>query len=209
MALIEGSQLCAGALVRASWVLTAAHCALKGKPRVILGAHKEKYVQAFPIKKAVSYPCFDPVSFEGDLQLLQLEGKATTTKAVKILEPPKSGEDIEPRTACRVAGWGRTGGNSCARSRRLMEASVTVIDRRVCNKAARDDLSPVVDRGMICGDSGSPLIREGVFRGVTSFGKRGDSRKPGVYILLTKKYLNWGRKTIAGAIGPPCLEAGS
>lgn len=48
----------------------------KGKPRVILGAHsiahKEKYVQVFPIKKVIPYPCFDRVSFEGDLQLLQV-----------------------------------------------------------------------------------------------------------------------------------------
>lgn len=50
------------------------------------------------------------------------------------------------------------------------------------------------------GDSGSPLICDNVFRGVTSFGKCGNPQKPGIYILLTKKYLNWIKKTIAGAI---------
>ena len=58
------------------------------------------------------------------------------------------------------------------------------------------------------GDSGSPLIREGVFRGVTSFGKCGDSRKPGVYILLTKKYLNWIRKAIEGPSDLPTSKRG-
>lgn len=50
------------------------------------------------------------------------------------------------------------------------------------------------------GDSGSPLICDNIFRGVTSFGKCGNPQKPGVYILLTKKHLNWIKKTIAGAI---------
>lgn len=52
------------------------------------------------------------------------------------------------------------------------------------------------------GDSGSPLICEGTFRGVTSFGKPGkcgDPRGPGVYMLLSQKHLNWITKTIQGA----------
>lgn len=50
------------------------------------------------------------------------------------------------------------------------------------------------------GDSGSPLICDNIFRGVTSFGKCGNPQKPGIYILLSKKHLNWIKKTIAGAI---------
>lgn len=48
----------------------------RGKPQVILGAHsvaqKEKLEQTFSIKKAISYPCYDPETFQGDLQLLQV-----------------------------------------------------------------------------------------------------------------------------------------
>jgi granzyme A len=50
------------------------------------------------------------------------------------------------------------------------------------------------------GDSGSPLICDNIFRGVTSFGKCGDPTKPGIYILLTNKHLEWIRRTIAGDI---------
>lgn len=52
------------------------------------------------------------------------------------------------------------------------------------------------------GDSGSPLICEGTFRAVTSFGKQGrcgDPWGPGVYTLLSQKHLNWIRKTIRRA----------
>ncbi|XP_008838630.3 granzyme A-like [Nannospalax galili] len=216
MALIKGLDNCAGTLIKENWVLTAAHCNLKGKSQIILGAHtasqKEKLEQVFSIKKAISYPCYDPESFQGDLQLLQLNGKATITKAVGILPIPKKEEDVKPHTKCRVAGWGSTKKDSCTVSNVLREVNVTVIDRRVCNSAEHYNFKPIVQNNMICaggrngeddscaGDSGSPLICDNIFRGVTSFGKCGNPKKPGVYILLTNKYLSWIQKTIAGVI---------
>lgn len=49
------------------------------------------------------------------------------------------------------------------------------------------------------GDSGSPLICQGTFRGITAFGipgKCGDPRGPGIYTLLSDKHLNWIIKTM-------------
>lgn len=55
--------------------------------------------------------------------------------------------------------------------------------------------------------SGSPLICEGIFRGVSSFRECCGPKKPGVYTLLIPKYLNWIRKTMAGAAWPSFLQA--
>ncbi|GAB5566872.1 MARCO-like protein isoform X2 [Prionailurus iriomotensis] len=57
------------------------------------------------------------------------------------------------------------------------------------------------DLKLLQGDSGSPLICEGTYRGITAFGlpgKCGDPRGPGIYTLLSQKYLNWINKTMKG-----------
>ncbi|XP_007970718.1 granzyme A [Chlorocebus sabaeus] len=215
---LNGKTICAGALIAEDWVLTAAHCNSDKRYQVILGAHsitrKEREKQIMRVKKEFPYPCYDPATHEGDLKLLQLTEKAKINKYVTILHLPKKGDDVKPGTMCQVAGWGRIH-NSASQSDTLREVNITIIDRKICNDPKHYNFNPVIGMNMVCagsprggkdscdGDSGSPLLCNGVFRGVTSFGRKnrcGDPRGPGVYILLSKKYLSWIIMTIKGTV---------
>ncbi|EDM10368.1 rCG64390 [Rattus norvegicus] len=88
----------------------------------------------FSMNRAIPYLCYDPETFQGDLRLLQLDGKAAITKAVGTLHLPKRGDSVKPHTECHVAeshgligGWG-TRRDSCKVSNLLREVNITVID---------------------------------------------------------------------------------
>lgn len=214
---LKPDSICAGALIAKNWVLTAAHCSPGKKSEVILGAHsinKEPEQQILSVKKAYPYPCFDKHTHEGDLQLLRLKKKATLNKNVAILQLPKKGDDVKPGTRCHVAGWGRFH-NKSPPSDTLREVNITVIDRKICNDEKHYNFNPVIGLNMICagnlrggkdschGDSGGPLLCEGIFRGITAFGlegRCGDPKGPGIYTLLSDKHLDWIRKTTKGAV---------
>ncbi|XP_032483029.1 granzyme A [Phocoena sinus] len=218
MVLLQEKSICAGALIAKDWVLTAAHCNLNRRSQIVLGVHsitkKEPEKQIMFVKKEFPYPCYDQDTHEGDLKLLKLNKKATINKNVAILPLPKLGDDVKPGTMCQVAGWGRFRNNSPP-SDILREVNVTVIDRKICNDQSHYNYNPAIGLNMICagslqggrdscsGDSGSPLICEGIFRGITAFGlpgKCGDPRGPGVYTLLSKKHLSWIAKTMKHAV---------
>ncbi|XP_039606275.1 granzyme A-like [Polypterus senegalus] len=208
MAYLDGP--CGGALIEKDWILTAARCNRNKTLKVMLGAHSvmeyENERQIIQSEKVVVHPDFNPSTNDNNLMLVKLSKKAVLNKFVSLLHLPAAARSPPGGTQCSIAGWGIMGYNGQLADK-LQEINVAVIDRDICS--GPDYLNKPIKSSMICaghpnkkkafcqGDYGGPLICDGTYTAIASYGfKCGENSKPGVYTLLTDNYLKWIKETI-------------
>lgn len=69
---------------------------------------------------------------------------------MKPIALPTSDDDPKPGTVCSVAGWGKTTNDKQTSLPPLMEVTITVIKREICNDKKHYNGKPVITENMIC-----------------------------------------------------------
>lgn len=203
-------HVCGASIISEKWLLSAAHCFVTSSPANHIASNWQTYsgmqdqykqdgVQRRSVKKIISHPDYNQMTFDYDIALLELSKPLEFTNTIQPICLPASSHVFPAGMACWVTGWGalREGGS---KARVLQKAQVKIINDTVCNVVTEGQVtSRMLCSGFLVGgidacqgDSGGPLVcfeESGKWfqAGIVSWGEGCARRnKPGVYSRVTK-----------------------
>ncbi|CAG5132418.1 unnamed protein product, partial [Candidula unifasciata] len=203
------NNICAGAILDTSHVLTAAHCLLDKDTKmqvrtqavhVRVGSSSVSLAKVYAVVNISIHPLHDLDNHINDAAILTVAGNMTFSDCLGPICLPEN--EAEPRDAdiCVVAGWGTTIYGEKGFRPNLLKVELPIVDQDKCQDRYGQEL---VNERTFCagdyysggkdscqGDSGAPLMcrhrgRYSVY-GIVSTGRNcAKPRLPGIYTRVT------------------------
>uniref|UniRef100_A0A3B3ZLF5 Uncharacterized protein n=1 Tax=Periophthalmus magnuspinnatus TaxID=409849 RepID=A0A3B3ZLF5_9GOBI len=207
---LTSGHVCGASILSPKWLLSASHCFITNSQENRIPSNWQSYsgmqdqykhddVQRRSIRRIITHPDYNQMTFDYDIALLELSEPLEFTNSIQPICLPSSSHVFTAGMSCWVTGWGamREGGRA---AQLLQKASVKIINDSVCNTVTEGQVtSRMMCSGFLSGgvdacqgDSGGPLTcfeESGKWfqAGIVSWGEGCARRnKPGVYSRVTK-----------------------